>query len=75
LAYQKGELIYLEGETTGDSLTKNAWGVGRNARTSQRGDISYESVYILATLREPPPDIVVSLILMFYKYRHNLILK
>lgn len=59
LAYRKGDLVYLEGETTGESLMKNIWGMGRNRRTDERGDISNENVYILPTLREPPSDIIV----------------
>jgi len=59
LAYRKGDLVYLEGETTGESLMKNIWGMGRNRRTDERGDVSNENVYILPTLREPPSDIIV----------------
>ncbi|CAB3368903.1 Hypothetical predicted protein [Cloeon dipterum] len=58
LTYLRGDLIYLEGETIGETLMKNAWGVGRNRRTNQRGDIASQNVYILPTLKEPPTDIV-----------------
>jgi hypothetical protein len=60
LGYERGDLIYLDNETTGETLMKNAWGVGRNSRTGLKGDVSSEGVHILATLREPPPDIIVS---------------
>ncbi|XP_059488702.1 myosin-VIIa-like isoform X2 [Neocloeon triangulifer] len=58
LTYVKGDLIYLEGETTGEVMMKSAWGVGRNRRTNQRGDVASHNVYILPTLREPPTDVI-----------------
>ncbi|XP_039765227.1 myosin-VIIa isoform X1 [Pararge aegeria] len=58
LTFQKGDLIILEEESTGESVLNNGWCIGRCERTMERGDFPAETVYVLPALTKPPPDIL-----------------
>lgn len=61
LNFQKGDLIILEDESTGETVMTSGWCVGYCERTGERGDFPAETVYVLPTLSKPPVDILVSL--------------
>ncbi|XP_045511744.1 myosin-VIIa [Colias croceus] len=58
LTFQKGDLIILEEDSTGESVLNNSWCIGRCERTMERGDFPAETVYVLPALTKPPPDIL-----------------
>ncbi|XP_068621533.1 myosin-VIIa [Battus philenor] len=58
LTFQKGDLIILEEDSTGESVLNNGWCIGRCERTMERGDFPAETVYVLPALTKPPPDIL-----------------
>ncbi|XP_063358266.1 myosin-VIIa isoform X3 [Cydia amplana] len=58
LTFQKGDLIVLEEDSTGESVLNNGWCIGRCERTVERGDFPAETVYVLPALTKPPPDIL-----------------
>ncbi|XP_063529446.1 myosin-VIIa isoform X2 [Cydia strobilella] len=58
LTFQKGDLIILEEDSTGESVLNNGWCIGRCERTVERGDFPAETVYVLPALTKPPPDIL-----------------
>ncbi|CAH2067351.1 unnamed protein product, partial [Iphiclides podalirius] len=58
LTFQKGDLIVLEEDSTGESVLNNGWCIGRCERTMERGDFPAETVYVLPALTKPPPDIL-----------------
>ncbi|XP_050670473.1 myosin-VIIa [Leptidea sinapis] len=59
LTFQKGDLIILEEDSTGESVLNNGWCIGRCERTMDRGDFPAETVYVLPALTKPPPDILL----------------
>lgn len=59
LNFQKGDLIILEDESTGESVMTSGWCVGYCERTGEKGDFPAETVYVLPTLSKPPVDILV----------------
>ncbi|XP_013168308.1 PREDICTED: myosin-VIIa isoform X1 [Papilio xuthus] len=59
LTFQKGDLIILEEDSTGESVLNNGWCIGRCERTMERGDFPAETVYVLPALTKPPPDILL----------------
>ncbi|KPJ07555.1 Myosin-VIIa [Papilio machaon] len=59
LTFQKGDLIILEEDSTGESVLNNGWCIGRCERTMERGDFPAETVYVLPALSKPPPDILL----------------
>lgn len=61
LNFQKGDLIILEDESTGETVMTSGWCVGYCERTGDRGDFPAETVYVLPTLSKPPVDILVSI--------------
>lgn len=61
LSFQKGDLIVLEDESTGETVMNSGWCVGRCERTGQKGDFPAEAVYVLPALSQPPPDILVKI--------------
>lgn len=58
LNFQKGDLIILEDESTGETVMTSGWCVGYCERTGDRGDFPAETVYVLPTLSKPPVDIL-----------------
>lgn len=58
LNFQKGDLIILEEDSTGESVLNNGWCIGRCERSMERGDFPSETVYVLPALSKPPPDIL-----------------
>ncbi|KAH9642765.1 hypothetical protein HF086_010418 [Spodoptera exigua] len=58
LTFNKGDLIILEEDSTGESVLNNGWCIGRCERTMERGDFPAETVYVLPALTKPPPDIL-----------------
>lgn len=65
LNFQKGDLIILEDESTGETVMTSGWCVGYCERTGDRGDFPAETVYVLPTLSKPPVDILVSILNQF----------
>ncbi|XP_049887223.1 myosin-VIIa isoform X2 [Pectinophora gossypiella] len=59
LTFNKGDLIILEEDSTGESVLNNGWCIGRCERTMERGDFPAETVYVLPALTKPPPDILL----------------
>ena len=68
LSLMRGDLITLEkevgitqaaAESAGERA--NVWRRGRNARSGMVGEFSLDYVYILPSLTEPPPEILVRL--------------
>lgn len=62
LSFQKGDLITLEEDGSGESVLNSGWCVGTCERTGEKGDFLAETVYILPSLSKPPNDILVSLV-------------
>lgn len=62
LNFQKGDLIILEDDNTGESVLSSAWCVGTCERTGEKGDFPVETVYVLPSLTKPPNDILVNII-------------
>lgn len=58
LTFQKGDLIVLDDDSTGETVMNSGWCVGRCERTGQKGDFPAEAVYVLPALSQPPPDIL-----------------
>ncbi|XP_034827735.1 myosin-VIIa isoform X1 [Maniola hyperantus] len=58
LTFQKGDLIILEEDSTGESVLNNGWCIGRCERTMERGDFPAETVYVLPALTKPPAEIL-----------------
>ncbi|BES88965.1 Myosin-VIIa [Nesidiocoris tenuis] len=58
LSFQKGDLILLEEESTGETVMNSGWCVGRCERTGQKGDFPAEAVYVLPTTTQPPSEIL-----------------
>jgi len=59
LTFQKGDLIILEDESTGETVLNSGWCVGTCERTGEKGDFPAETVYVLPSLTKPPSDILV----------------
>jgi myosin-7 len=59
LTFQKGDLIILEDESTGETVLNSGWCVGTCERTGEKGDFPAETVYVLPSLTKPPNDILV----------------
>lgn len=59
LSFQKGDLIFLEDDSTGEKVMSSGWCAGRCERTAERGDFPAETVYVLPALSKPPNDILV----------------
>uniref|UniRef100_A0A348G641 Myosin VIIa n=1 Tax=Odontomachus monticola TaxID=613454 RepID=A0A348G641_ODOMO len=58
LTFQKGDLIVLEDESTGETVLNSGWCVGTCERTGEKGDFPAETVYVLPSLTKPPNDIL-----------------
>lgn len=58
LSFQKGDLILLEDDSTGEKVMSSGWCAGRCERTGERGDFPAETVYVLPALSKPPGDIL-----------------
>ncbi|XP_075211513.1 unconventional myosin-VIIa ck [Lycorma delicatula] len=58
LTFQRGDLIILEDESTGETVMNSGWCVGRCERTAEKGDFPAETVYVLPALSKPPLDIL-----------------
>ncbi|XP_076283183.1 unconventional myosin-VIIa ck isoform X2 [Lasioglossum baleicum] len=58
LSFQKGDLIVLEEESTGETVLNSGWCVGTCERTNEKGDFPAETVYVLPSLSKPPNDIL-----------------
>lgn len=58
LTFQKGDLIILEEESTGETVLNSGWCVGTCERTGEKGDFPAETVYVLPSLTKPPNDIL-----------------
>ena len=58
LNFQKGDLITLEDESTGETVLNSGWCVGTCERTNEKGDFPAETVYVLPSLSKPPNDIL-----------------
>lgn len=59
LSFQKGDLIVLEDESTGETVLNSGWCIGTCERTTEKGDFPAETVYVLPSLSKPPNDILV----------------
>ena len=60
LQLQKGDLIELENDNTGETVMSSGWCVGRCERSGQKGDFPAENVYVLPSITKPPADLLVS---------------
>ncbi|XP_071536430.1 myosin-VIIa isoform X6 [Panulirus ornatus] len=58
LTFNKGDLILLEEDSSGETVMNAGWCVGRCERTNERGDFPAETVYVLPAVTKPPPDIL-----------------
>ncbi|XP_051159362.1 myosin-VIIa [Leptopilina boulardi] len=58
LNFQKGDLITLEDENTGETVLNSGWCIGLCDRTGEKGDFPAETVYVLPSLTKPPNDIL-----------------
>lgn len=58
LSLQKGDLVLLEDGVTGANLTESNWRTGRNERSKSEGNFPVETVYVLPTLKPPPPKVM-----------------
>ncbi|XP_014247796.1 myosin-VIIa isoform X2 [Cimex lectularius] len=58
LTFQKGDLITLEDDATGETVMNSGWCVGRCERSGLKGDFPAEAVYVLPALSQPPTDIL-----------------
>lgn len=65
LTFQKGDLIILEDESTGETVLNSGWCIGTCERTGEKGDFPAETVYVLPSLTKPPNDILVRLTRVF----------
>lgn len=66
LSFRKGDLILLD-QDTGEQVLNSGWAHGINERTSQRGDFPADCVYVLPTMIQPQKEIVVKIMLLWYK--------
>lgn len=58
LTFQKGDLIVLEEDSTGETVLNSGWCVGRCERTQEKGDFPAETVYVLPCMSKPPADVL-----------------
>ena len=58
-ALEKGDLVRLGFDQTGESLMKTMWCSGTNERNKKEGEFPLGSLYILPTLSKPSQDILV----------------
>lgn len=58
LTFQKGDLIILEEDSTGETVLNSGWCVGRCERTQEKGDFPAETVYVLPCMSKPPTDVL-----------------
>ncbi|CAB3984354.1 Unconventional myosin-VIIa [Paramuricea clavata] len=58
LAFKKNDLIILQENETGDSITNSGWCKGLCERTGLSGDLPAECVYVLPILSKPTVDIL-----------------
>lgn len=74
LNFQKGDLIVLEDESTGETVLNSGWYVGTCERTGEKGDFPAETVYVLPSLTKPPNDILVHINIYtdYFHYRETL---
>lgn len=59
LSFKKNDLIILQGDATGDSITNAGWCTGLCERTGLSGDLPAECVYVLPIINKPTVDILV----------------
>ena len=57
-AFAQGDLMVLEEGYTGDHVAKSSWVPATIEKTGENGDVPTECVYVLPTLRPPPPAIL-----------------
>ena len=60
---EKGDLVRLNFDHSGETLQKTRWCAGTNERSKKEGDFPLESLYILPTLSKPPPESLVKILL------------
>lgn len=58
MSFERGDLIILEDESTGEAVMNSGWCVGRCERTNEKGDFPAETVYVIPCLNKPPSDIL-----------------
>ena len=58
-ALEKGDLVRLGFDQTGETLMKTMWCSGTNERNKKEGEFPLDSLYILPTLSKPSQDILV----------------
>jgi len=58
LTFERGDLILLEDDSTGEAVMNSGWCVGQCERTHERGDFPAETVYVLPCLSPPSTDIL-----------------
>ncbi|XP_044016052.1 myosin-VIIa isoform X1 [Aphidius gifuensis] len=58
LNFNKGDLIILDDDNTGESVLNNGWCIGISDKTGEKGDFPAETVYVLPSLTKPPNDIL-----------------
>jgi len=56
---ERGDLILLEGDQTGATVTTSGWASGAVKRSGERGEFPAENLYVLPCVNEPPDDILV----------------
>lgn len=71
LNFQKGDLIVLEDESTGETVLNSGWCIGACERTGEKGDFPAETVYVLPSLTKPPNDILVRQCMDHFHYAKN----
>jgi myosin-7 len=59
LNFNRGDLILLDEDATGETVLNSGWCSGTAERTGEKGDFPAEAVYVLPSLNKPPDDILV----------------
>ena len=62
LALNRGDIVELDDENTGETVLNSGWCSGRLERTGEQGNFPAEAVYVLPSMTRPPDDILVSFI-------------
>ena len=61
MSLEKGDLVRLGHDQSGETLMKTMWCSATNERSKREGDFPLDSLYILPTLSKPSQDILVDL--------------
>ncbi len=64
LNFNRGDLILLDEDATGETVLNSGWCSGTAERTGEKGDFPAEAVYVLPSLNKPPDDILVKTLQM-----------